>query len=80
MVSLQLPLFPLGQNTASSWFPGCELEDMDGTATVIARHERLDVRAVTQLERDAVLVAYDNIVQVRSEVRDGQVRRQRADW
>ena len=37
---------------------------MDGTATVVARHERLNVQAVTQLERDALLVAYDNVVQV----------------
>ncbi|XP_043192746.1 mitogen-activated protein kinase kinase kinase kinase 5-like isoform X7 [Amphibalanus amphitrite] len=60
--TLQLDMINL--NTASSWFPGCELEDMDGTATVVRAAERLNVQAVTQLERDAVLVAYDNIVQV----------------
>ncbi|XP_037080659.1 LOW QUALITY PROTEIN: mitogen-activated protein kinase kinase kinase kinase 5-like, partial [Pollicipes pollicipes] len=61
--ALQLDMINL--NTASSMVPGLRgWRTWDCTATVVARHERLAVRAVTQLERDAVLVAYDNVVQV----------------
>ena len=31
-----------------------------GYATVIPRHELMNVRAVTQLERDTILVCYDS--------------------
>lgn len=33
---------------------------MDGRATVVPRHELMNVRAVTQLEKDTILVCYDS--------------------
>lgn len=37
---------------------------MDGTATVIPRRENIDVVNVTQLDKDSILVCYDNVVRV----------------
>lgn len=37
---------------------------MDGTATVIPRRENLNIANVTQLDKDAILVCYDNVVKV----------------
>jgi len=37
---------------------------MDGYATVIPRHELMNVQAVVQLEKDTILVCYDNVVKV----------------
>ena len=47
-------------NSSSSWFHSDELEDQDGTQTVIPRHELMNIVAVTQLEKDTILVAYDS--------------------
>jgi len=37
-----------------------ESENMDGRATVVPRNELMNVRAVTQLEKDTILVCYDS--------------------
>lgn len=50
--------------TGASWFHSDELQDMDGTATVIPRRENLNIANVTQLDKDAILVCYDNVVKV----------------
>jgi len=36
----------------------------DGSATIIPRHELMNVQAVVQLEKDTILVCYDNVVKV----------------
>ncbi len=41
-------------------FHSDELEATDGFATVVPRHELMNVRAVTQLEKDTILVCYDS--------------------
>ena len=41
-------------------FHSDELEATDGMATVVPRHELMNVRAVTQLEKDTILVCYDS--------------------
>ena len=51
-------------NSSSSWFHSDELEDQDGTQTVIPRHELMNIVSVTQLEKDTILVAYDSKYQV----------------
>ena len=56
--SLKLDMINL--NSSSSWFHSDELEDQDGTQTVIPRHELMNIVAVTQLEKDTILVAYDS--------------------
>lgn len=48
----------------ASWFHSDELQEMDGTATVIPRRENIDVVNVTQLDKDSILVCYDNMVRV----------------
>lgn len=48
----------------SSWFHSDELQDMDGTATVIPKRENLNIANVTQLDKDTILVCYDNIVKL----------------
>jgi len=64
--SLKLDMINL--NSSANWFHSDELEAQqqlnDGYATVIPRHELMNVRAVTQLERDTILVCYDNVVKV----------------
>merc|ERR1719225_1332673 len=64
--SLKLDMINL--NSSASWFHSDELEAQqqlnDGYATVIPRHELMNVRAITQLERDTILVCYDNVVKV----------------
>ena len=47
-------------NSSSSWFHSDELEEQDGTQTVIPRHELMNIVSVTQLEKDTILVAYDS--------------------
>ena len=42
-----------------------ELEEADGTQTVVPRHELMNIVSVTQLEKDTILVCYDNMVKVR---------------
>ena len=60
--SLKLDMINL--NSSSSWFHSDELEDQDGTQTVIPRHELMNIVSVTQLEKDTILVAYDSKYQV----------------
>ena len=67
--SLKLDMVNL--NSTASWFnsdssSGFGLETggtagpMDGYATVIPRHELMNVQAVVQLEKDTILVCYDS--------------------
>lgn len=37
---------------------------MDGTATVIPKRENLNIISVFQMEKDAILVCYDNLVKI----------------
>lgn len=37
---------------------------MDGTATVVPKRENLDITCVTQLDKDSILVCYDNLVKI----------------
>merc|ERR1719427_1629129 len=60
--SLKLDMINLNQT--SSWFHSDELEEMDGVQTVIPRHELMNIVSVTQLEKDTILVCYDNMVKV----------------
>eukprot|EP00088_Acartia_fossae_P018244 TRINITY_DN20515_c0_g1_i4.p1 TRINITY_DN20515_c0_g1~~TRINITY_DN20515_c0_g1_i4.p1 ORF type:complete len:840 (-),score=147.45 TRINITY_DN20515_c0_g1_i4:411-2630(-) len=60
--SLKLDMINL--NSTSSWFHSDELEEMDGAQTVIPRHELMNIVSVTQLEKDTILVCYDNMVKV----------------
>ncbi|KAL0274266.1 UNVERIFIED_CONTAM: hypothetical protein PYX00_006732 [Menopon gallinae] len=60
----KLKLDLINMNHKSNWFHSDELEEMDGTATVIPRREHLRITKVHQLDKDAVLVCYDNIVKV----------------
>ncbi|XP_017790222.1 PREDICTED: mitogen-activated protein kinase kinase kinase kinase 5 [Habropoda laboriosa] len=60
----KLKLDLINMNSGASWFHSDELEDMDGSATVIPRRENLHVINVAQLERNAILVCYDNVVKV----------------
>jgi len=64
--SLKLDMINL--NSSANWFHSDELDAQqqlnDGYATVIPRHELMNVRAITQLERDTILVCYDNVVKV----------------
>ncbi|XP_053684534.1 mitogen-activated protein kinase kinase kinase kinase 3 isoform X1 [Sabethes cyaneus] len=59
--SLKLDL--INTNNSSSWF-NSNAEEMDGMATVINRRDTLRPIKVHQIERDAILVCYDNIVQI----------------
>ncbi|CAG2057484.1 unnamed protein product, partial [Timema podura] len=60
----RLRLDLINMNSGASWFHSDELEDMDGTATVVPRRENIKVINVTQLEKDAILVCYDNTVKI----------------
>ncbi|XP_048513550.1 mitogen-activated protein kinase kinase kinase kinase 3 isoform X14 [Athalia rosae] len=60
----KLKLDLINMNSGASWFHSDELEDMDGSATVIPRRENLQVINVIQLEKDAILVCYDNLIKV----------------
>ncbi|KAJ8959407.1 hypothetical protein NQ318_022097 [Aromia moschata] len=46
----------INMNSGASWFHSDELQDMDGTATVIPRRENLDIVNVTQLDKDSILI------------------------
>ena len=59
--SLKLDMINL--NSSSSWFHSDELEEQDGTQTVIPRHELMNIVSVTQLEKDTILVCYDSKLQ-----------------
>ncbi|XP_076262755.1 MAP4K3-like protein hppy isoform X3 [Rhynchophorus ferrugineus] len=54
----------INMNSGASWFHSDELQDMDGTATVIPKRENLNIVNVTQLDKDSILVCYDNIVRI----------------
>lgn len=54
----------INMNSGSSWFHSDELQDMDGTATVIPRRENLNIVSVSQIEKDNILVCYDNVVKI----------------
>ena len=56
--SLKLDMINL--NSSASWFHSDELDEVDGTATVVPRHELMNVQGVTQLEKDTILVCYDS--------------------
>jgi len=60
--SLKLDMINL--NSSSSWFHSDELEEADGTQTVVPRHELMNIVSVTQLEKDTILVCHDNMVKV----------------
>ena len=56
--SLKLDMINL--NSSSSWFHSDELEEQDGSQTVVPRHELMNIVSVTQLEKDTILVCYDS--------------------
>ncbi|XP_011263795.1 mitogen-activated protein kinase kinase kinase kinase 5 isoform X2 [Camponotus floridanus] len=60
----KLKLDLINMNSGASWFHSDELEDIDGSATVIPRRENLNVINVTQFEKDVILVCYDNVVKM----------------
>ncbi|XP_076623930.1 MAP4K3-like protein hppy isoform X3 [Colletes latitarsis] len=60
----RLKLDLINMNSGAKWFHSDELEDMDGSATVIPRRENLHVTNVTQLKKNSILVCYDNVVKV----------------
>uniref|UniRef100_T1IIG2 Mitogen-activated protein kinase kinase kinase kinase n=1 Tax=Strigamia maritima TaxID=126957 RepID=T1IIG2_STRMM len=53
-----LKLDMINLNSSASWFH----EEGDGTTTVIPRHNFLSVINVCQLDKDTILVCYDNLV------------------
>ncbi|GLG95818.1 Serine/threonine-protein kinase hippo, partial [Gryllus bimaculatus] len=60
----RLRLELINMNSGASWFHSDELEDMDGTATVVPRREHIKVVSVTQLEKDSILVCHDSVVKI----------------
>ncbi|XP_022193454.2 mitogen-activated protein kinase kinase kinase kinase 5 isoform X2 [Nilaparvata lugens] len=60
----RLKLDLINMNSGASWFHSDELEDLDGTATVIPRRENINVINVSQLDKDAILVCYASVVRV----------------
>ncbi|KAF4523812.1 hypothetical protein B566_EDAN008047 [Ephemera danica] len=60
----RLKLDFINMNTGASWFHSDEMEDMDGTATVVPRRENINVIHVSQMDRDAIIVCYDGKVKV----------------
>lgn len=56
----RLKLDLINMNHKSKWFHSDELEEMDGTATVIPRREYLKIIKVHQLDKNAVLVCFDS--------------------
>lgn len=54
----------INMNSGASWFHSDELQDMDGTATVIPKRENLNIVNVTQLDKESILVCYDNLVKI----------------
>lgn len=57
------PLFFHFLTIASSWFNECELE-MNGTATMVPKRDNLQAVKVHQIDKDAIVVCYENIVQI----------------
>ena len=56
--SLKLDMVNL--NSSASWFNNDDDGPSDGYATVVPRHELMNVQAVVQLEKDTILVCYDS--------------------
>ncbi|CAB4064143.1 MAP4K5 [Lepeophtheirus salmonis] len=54
----------LNLNSSAAWFHSDELEDIDGMQTVVPKQDLMNIHAVTQLEKDTILVSYDNVVKV----------------
>ncbi|XP_065344878.1 mitogen-activated protein kinase kinase kinase kinase 5 isoform X2 [Cloeon dipterum] len=59
-----LKLDLINMNTGASWFHSDEMEDMDGTATVIPRRENLGAVSVHQMDGDSIIVCYEGKVKV----------------
>uniref|UniRef100_A0A147BRX9 Mitogen-activated protein kinase kinase kinase kinase n=1 Tax=Ixodes ricinus TaxID=34613 RepID=A0A147BRX9_IXORI len=57
----QLRLDTIDLNSSACWFGD---EDQDGMETMVPRHELLRVVHVTQIDKDTVLVCYDNQVKL----------------
>ncbi|GIY17129.1 hypothetical protein CDAR_599801 [Caerostris darwini] len=55
-----LDLEMINLNSSENWLN----DDWEGTDTIVPRHETMKIINVTQLEKDAVLVCYDNLVRV----------------
>ncbi|KAJ8681486.1 hypothetical protein QAD02_017273, partial [Eretmocerus hayati] len=60
----KLSLDLINMNSGASWFHSSELTEMDGSATVVPRKETLQVVSVAQLEKDAILVCYNDMVKI----------------
>lgn len=56
----KLRLELINMNQKSNWYHSSELEEMDGTATVVPRREKINVSKVHQLDESAVLVSHDS--------------------
>ncbi|CAH0546153.1 unnamed protein product [Brassicogethes aeneus] len=54
----------INMNSGANWFHSDELQDMDGTATVVPKRENLDITSVTQLDKDSILVCYENYIKI----------------
>ncbi|KAI4471406.1 sterile20-like kinase isoform b-related [Holotrichia oblita] len=54
----------INMNSGANWFHSDDYQDMDGTATVIPKRENLNIISVFQMEKDAILVCYDNLVKI----------------
>ncbi|GFS71612.1 hypothetical protein NPIL_620412 [Nephila pilipes] len=55
-----LDLEMVNLNSSENWLN----DDWEGTDTIVPRHETMKIINVTQLEKDAILVCYDNLVRV----------------
>ncbi|XKL68209.1 hypothetical protein PGB90_003700 [Kerria lacca] len=60
----RLKLDLINMNTGASWFHSDELEEMDGTVTVIPKRENINVTVITQLDKEAILICYENLVKI----------------
>ncbi|XP_065200329.1 mitogen-activated protein kinase kinase kinase kinase 5 isoform X3 [Planococcus citri] len=60
----RLKLDLINMNTGANWFHSDELEEMDGTVTVIPKRENINVTVITQIDKEGVLVCFDNIVRI----------------
>ncbi|XP_044727568.1 mitogen-activated protein kinase kinase kinase kinase 5 isoform X2 [Chrysoperla carnea] len=60
----KLKLDLINMNTGANWFHSDELDEMDGSATVIPRRENINVICASQIDKDSILVCYQNIVKI----------------
>lgn len=58
-----LRLEMINLNSANSWFDSEELGE-HSTDTVVPRHDQLAISHVSQLDKDTILVAVDNVVKL----------------